>query len=336
MDRMIERRHIASMLLDLLRGLLVTGAALLLGVPLLRLAAPAWRLPDVVARRGLGGRGRGAGGRGAAVRRFAPPGALLLLAASPCGSGAAADREPLPRRVVMEMFLRSFAIQGSWNYRTLQGSGFAFALMPVLRWVHGADPDRLQDAVSPARQPVQRASVPVRRGARRRGADGGGRRGPALIERFKSALRSSLGTLGDRIVWAGWRPACVLLGLFVLLATESRLAGHRVPGRLQLGPPGLRWWGLQIGLEHGRGVGDALRQAPLVRWHETVVGAAALLLGWRAAAGRRGRPHREQAARWLIVAAVAICSAGGRAPPCGMPADPAGDRHGCRLPPAPR
>jgi mannose PTS system EIIC component len=41
-DRMIERRHVASMAADLVRGAVVTGAALLLGVPLLRLALPHW------------------------------------------------------------------------------------------------------------------------------------------------------------------------------------------------------------------------------------------------------------------------------------------------------
>jgi mannose/fructose/N-acetylgalactosamine-specific phosphotransferase system component IIC len=49
MDRMIERRHVASMVLDLLRGASVTAVALIIGVPLLRLAAPAWSLPPAVA-----------------------------------------------------------------------------------------------------------------------------------------------------------------------------------------------------------------------------------------------------------------------------------------------
>jgi mannose/fructose/N-acetylgalactosamine-specific phosphotransferase system component IIC len=49
LDRMIERRHVASMLLDLLRGGTVTGVALAIGVPLLRLAAPAWTLGGQVA-----------------------------------------------------------------------------------------------------------------------------------------------------------------------------------------------------------------------------------------------------------------------------------------------
>ncbi|MGH7464052.1 MAG: PTS system mannose/fructose/sorbose family transporter subunit IID, partial [Longimicrobiales bacterium] len=52
----------------------------------------------------------------------------------------------LPASVRWRVFLRSFSIQGSWNYRTLQGSGFAYALMPVLRWVYG-DTEQLQEAV---------------------------------------------------------------------------------------------------------------------------------------------------------------------------------------------
>jgi mannose PTS system EIID component len=186
----------------------------------------------------------------------------------------------LPLRVVWSVFLRSFAIQGSWNYRTLQGSGFAFALMPVLRWVHGEDTEQLQDAV--IRHTGLFNAHPYLAGVAlgavaRMEADG---EDPATIDRFKAALRGSLGALGDRVVWAGWRPACVLLGLVVLLATQSATAA--IVAFLLVYNSGhltLRWWALRVGLEHGRGVGESLRRAPLVRWHHTVVGAAALLLG---------------------------------------------------------
>jgi mannose PTS system EIID component len=186
----------------------------------------------------------------------------------------------LPRAVVRRMFLRSFAIQGSWNYRTLQGSGFAYALMPVLRWVHGSDTAALQAAVQ--RHATVFNAHPYLAGVAlgavaRLEADG---EDPALIERFKNALRGSLGTLGDRIVWAGWRPACVLLGMAVLLATHSATAA--VLSFLvvyNLGHLGLRWWGLQIGVEYGLQVGERLKRAPLTNWHEAVVGGAALLLG---------------------------------------------------------
>ena len=185
----------------------------------------------------------------------------------------------LPRSVRVRVFLRSFAIQGSWNYRTLQGSGFAYALMPVLRYVHG-DSERLQEAV--VRHSTLFNAHPYLAGialgaVARMEMDG---ENPALIERFKTALRGSLGTLGDRIIWAGWRPACVLLGMVVLLATSSALAG--VASFLVVyntGHLGLRWWALSIGFEGGRNVGERMRDIPLTRWHRIVVTTAAFLLG---------------------------------------------------------
>lgn len=48
-DRMIERRHVASMVLDLVRGMLVTVAGIGIGVPLLRWGLPHWSLPPVAA-----------------------------------------------------------------------------------------------------------------------------------------------------------------------------------------------------------------------------------------------------------------------------------------------
>jgi mannose PTS system EIID component len=214
----------------------------------------------------------------------------------------------IPRSVIRRMFLRSFTIQGSWNYRTLQGSGFAFALMPVLRWVHGENTAALQAAVQ--RHATVFNAHPYLAGVAlgavaRLEADG---EDPALIERFKNALRGSLGTLGDRIVWAGWRPACVLLGVFVLLATHSAMAA--VLAFLvvyNLGHLALRWWGLQIGVEYGLQVGERLRRAPLSHWHEGVVGGAALLLGLvlpLVAAG--GLTASRLAPYWMLVSAAGV------------------------------
>jgi mannose PTS system EIID component len=185
----------------------------------------------------------------------------------------------LPTSIRWNVFLRSFAIQGSWNYRTLQGSGFAYALMPVLRHVYG-DTERLQDAV--VRHSTLFNAHPYLAGialgaVARMELDG---ESAALIERFKTALRGSLGTLGDRIIWAGWRPACVLLGMVVLLATSSALAG--VLSFLVVyntGHLGLRWWALNLGLEGGRHVGERMRSIPVSRWHRIVVTVAAFLLG---------------------------------------------------------
>ncbi|HSJ30837.1 MAG TPA: PTS system mannose/fructose/sorbose family transporter subunit IID [Longimicrobiales bacterium] len=212
----------------------------------------------------------------------------------------------LPTSVRLSVFLRSFAIQGSWNYRTLQGSGFAYALMPVLRYVHD-DPDRLQEAV--IRHTTLFNAHPYLAGialgaVARMELDG---EDPVLIERFKTALRGSLGTLGDRIIWAGWRPACVLLGMVVLLSTSSALAG--VASFLfvyNVGHLGLRWWALRTGFEGGRHVGERLREVPLTRWHRLVVTTAAFLLGAALpliAAGEFTETRLD--ARWLALPAAA-------------------------------
>jgi mannose PTS system EIID component len=216
----------------------------------------------------------------------------------------------LPRSVVRRTFLRSFTIQGSWNYRTLQGSGFAFALMPVLRWIHRDDPQRLQESVQ--RHATLFNAHPYLAGVAlgavaRMELDG---EDPALIERFKNALRGSLGTLGDRIVWAGWRPACALLGIAVLLITMSATAAVLVFLVVyNLGHIGLRWWGLQIGVEYGLQVGERLRRAPLGNWHQGVVGGAALLLGLVLPLAAAGGLTASRVSYWVLV----LCAAGGLA-----------------------
>jgi mannose/fructose/N-acetylgalactosamine-specific phosphotransferase system component IID len=49
----------------------------------------------------------------------------------------------LPLRVKLAMFLRLLAVQGSWNYETLLGTGIGFAMEPALRYLPGGvDGDR--------------------------------------------------------------------------------------------------------------------------------------------------------------------------------------------------
>jgi mannose PTS system EIID component len=216
----------------------------------------------------------------------------------------------LPRRLIWRVFLRSFAIQGSWNYRTLQGSGFAYALMPVLRHVYANDGAGLQDAVT--RHTTLFNAHPYLAGialgaVARMEIDG---EDPALIERFKVALRGSLGTIGDRIIWAAWRPACVLFALVVLLATWSATAA--VIAFLlvyNIGHFTLRWWALSIGLTHGRHVAERLRRAPFMHWHDVIAPVAAFLLGIAlplVAAG--GLTGSRLATAWFVLPAVAAAA----------------------------
>jgi PTS system mannose-specific IID component len=207
-----------------------------------------------------------------------------------------------PRRVTAGVLLRSLLVQGSWNYETLIGTGFAFTLLPALRHLYGRDPVALREAIS--RHAGIFNSHPylatVAAGAVSRleseGTD------PRLIERFKSALRSSLGSLGDILVWSAWRPAAMLLALVLLLAGAvwwvSVVVFLVVYNVLALG---LRLWGWRIGNEAGLQVGKSVREAPLQQLARRVADVGAVLGG--AAVVLAAGP---ELASWPRAAAVAL------------------------------
>ena len=68
-----------------------------------------------------------------------------------CGLILLSSAERFGRRERAAMLWRSFAIQGPWNYRTLIGHGYAFALLPALRAIY-----RAIRSGSPTRWPATR------------------------------------------------------------------------------------------------------------------------------------------------------------------------------------
>lgn len=202
---------------------------------------------------------------------------------------------PLPPRVRREMLARSFLVQGSWNYRTLIGTGMAFILAPALRHLYAGDPRALRAAVG--RHAELFNAHPYLAGMAagalaRLEADGVA---PETVARFKNAVRGSLGSLGDRMVWLIWRPACALLMVALVLAGlpwwVGVLAFLGVYNVLHLW---MRVRGLRMGLDQGLQVARAIRELPFERVAERAadVGAvlaglaAVLALGWGGAAFR--------------------------------------------------
>jgi PTS system mannose-specific IID component len=160
----------------------------------------------------------------------------------------------------MAMYLRLLAVQGSWNYETLNGTGIGFAMEPALRYLPGGiDGPAYRAAL--ARESRYFNTHPYLAGvavgalvrAELDGVD------PVRIERFRTALAGPLGSVGDRLVWASWLPFCSLIALCVYGAGGSPLG---VVGTFLLlynvGHLSLRAWGLQIGLSRGLNVASAL------------------------------------------------------------------------------
>jgi PTS system mannose-specific IID component len=214
------------------------------------------------------------------------------------------------RATIVNTFLRSFAIQGSWNYRTLIGCGFAFALLPVLRTLYAQRPEEYRTALQrhsavfnshPYLAPMALGAVAVLEEAE----------SAAVVDRFKSAVRGSLGSLGDRLIWAGFRPVCILLALSAVLlgAAWAWVTG----GFLLLynvGHVGVRVWALRFGLRNGLHVGEKLRAAPVERIQHWLQVAAAFLVGVSLVLLISGRPiTSELPLAWTIAALLAAAGA---------------------------
>lgn len=186
----------------------------------------------------------------------------------------------LTRRCIASAFARSFMIQGSWNYHTMIGSGFAFAMLPALREFFGAGDDAIEE---PLRRHLEHFNAhpylsSVALGAALRlEADG---EDPATIKRFKVAIRGPLGSLGDALVWASWLPTVSLASLLVYWSGAPGWAAVLMFLVLyNVGHLGLRVWGFRAGLREGLRVGRHLGQASLGHWTERIRNSAALLLG---------------------------------------------------------
>lgn len=166
----------------------------------------------------------------------------------------------------VQLLLRSLAVQGSWNYRTLQGAGVAYALLPVLSRLHGGDGAALARSVGRHTDFFNAhpyfATIAIGALARMEteGID------DEAISHFKRALVGPLGTLGDRLIWARWRPFCLLLAILIFFAgapwwvvSAAFLLLYNV---LHFG---LRIWGLRLGWQQGRDVARVLLSSPLRR-----------------------------------------------------------------------
>jgi PTS system mannose-specific IID component len=187
----------------------------------------------------------------------------------------------LPARTWVSIFLRQLAVQASWNYELLLGTGIGFCLEPALRRLPGGRDGEAYRAAM-ARQSAYFNAHPyltaVAVGALARAELEGAPAGQ--IERFRTALCGPLGSVGDRLVWAGWLPFCSLLALGAFGLGASPVAVLLIfLGFYNVGHLGLRVWGLRVGWRHGMRVAAALANPVLRHGPNYIARAAALLAG---------------------------------------------------------
>jgi PTS system mannose-specific IID component len=193
----------------------------------------------------------------------------------------APKRTRLPLRTEAAILIRLLGLQGSWNYETLLGNGIGFCMEPALRLLPGGV-HTPQFKAALARQSKYfnahpyLASVAV--GALARAELDGE---PAeRIERFRTALAGPLGSVGDRLIWAGWLPFCSLMALAVFgfgggaLAVITTFLGLYNAGHLAL-----RIWGLRVGWNRGLRVAQVLGNPVLRRGPQVIAPLAAFVAG---------------------------------------------------------
>jgi mannose/fructose/N-acetylgalactosamine-specific phosphotransferase system component IID len=174
--------------------------------------------------------------------------------------------------------LRLISIQSTWSYERMQGVGLGYGAEPLLRGLFGRDGPRYREALGRATgffnaNPYLAAAAV---GAEAR-AEADGTPGPQ-IERLRTALCGPLGSLGDRLFWTGLVPAlasaaiaAVALGSGVWPVLAFVLVHNLIRG-------GLGIWLLELGWQHGIGIGAAISASLLPR-ASTAVGRAAAVLG---------------------------------------------------------
>lgn len=221
-------------------------------------------------------------------------------------------------------YFRLLAVQGSWNYETLLGNGIGFAAEPALRSLPGgvggaAYAEALAREARYFNAHPYLASVAV--GSLIRAELDGVE--ADTIERFRTALCSPLGSLGDQLVWAAWLPFCSLLSLatfglgasalvVVLVFLLTYNAGHLA----------LRTWGLVVGYRRGLTVAIALNNQFLRRAPMHIARAATVLAGFavpltlhRAVGGELSLALYTAGAAFvgaLLIARIAVRSQGWR------------------------
>lgn len=232
-------------------------------------------------------------------------------------TAVAAETPRLPARTQLAMFARLLAIQASWNYELMLGPGLGFCIEPALRLLPGGrEGTAYREAM--ARQSRYFNAHPyfaaVAVGALARAELDG--LPPEQIERFRTAMCGPLGSLGDRLVWAGWLPFSALLALLAFgLRADAPLVVLVFLLVYNAGHFGLRIWGLSAGWKGGLRVasslgGPLLRRGPAVlsKGVMALAGVALPLSIWRILRGLPVPPVPESEVV-RAVGGVAIASA---------------------------
>src|SRR2546422_3866612 len=183
---------------------------------------------------------------------------------------AAGGRVAPVRAASGRALLGRLAVQGSYNYERLLGVGVGVAEEPLLRDLGDG---KYRPAVARgahffnAHPYLIGLAVGAAARAEHEGAS------PDQIERLREALCGPLGSLGDRLVWAGWLPLLSGLTIAGIALGAGWIAVAIFLIVYNIGHVALRWWALYAGWTHGARVSVALH-SPMLQKAGALLGPA--------------------------------------------------------------
>jgi len=159
----------------------------------------------------------------------------------------------LDEKDLKKMYIRNlFGFQWGWNYEKMQGLGYAFCMMPILRKLYGHDKEKMKQALNThlgffnTSQPMSSLIF----GANAALEEEFGVDEPGAVTGLKTGLMGPFAGVGDTIFIAIYR--AVVFSIASYIALEGQAAGLIIPILAGLGIIALRWKFIKIGYASGR------------------------------------------------------------------------------------
>ncbi len=184
---------------------------------------------------------------------------------------------------LIKVFFRSFLLQLSWNYERMQGLGYCYTVLPILKKIYKNNPEALQKAVKRNMEffntnaylatPIMGTTIAMEERLAKEGDID-----ESAISSIKVSLMGPLAGIGDSMFWFMLVPICA--GIGVSLATGGSLMGPLAFTLIyNVIAIAVRWIGTMKGYELGTNFVDKLSGGIMQRVTEAATIVGLMVLG---------------------------------------------------------
>lgn len=163
------------------------------------------------------------------------------------------SEKKITKKDLISMFIRSNFHQGSWNFERMQGLGYCFSMIPVIKRLYEGDERKLalkRHLEFFNTQPFVTAPILGVTTAMEEQRANGAPIDDGVINGVKIGLMGPLAGVGDPIFWGTLRPVLAALGASMALSGSilGPIVFFLVFNAIRLG---IRWGGIKYGYEKG-------------------------------------------------------------------------------------